>query len=76
MHKYFHKVDQPTKKYMLYRRKGGGLIAVAIGIVWAIEMAGYFNMIPYHEYFLPAVLVVGGLFEIFRAFQLQGQEFK
>ena len=69
--KYFHKIDKATKTYLVYKRKAMGVLLMFVGLLWAMEMAGWFNTLPFHGYFVPAVLVVAGLFEIVRAYSLE-----
>ena len=65
----FHKLDKSTRHYWVFRRKGEGILMIFIGALWAMQIAGWFSMMPYDEYFVPAVLFVAGLIEIIRAWQ-------
>jgi len=70
MSKFFHKLDKQSQQYLLYHRKANGVVLLVAGVLWAMEISGYFNAMPLHPYFMPGFLAVAGLFEIARAFRI------
>ena len=73
MSEFFHKLDKPTKQYFLYKRKGTAVVFLFVGALWAMEIAGLFNAMPYHAYFMPAFLFVAGVFELVRSYTLESK---
>ena len=56
----YHKLDKTTKEHMIYKRKAKAILAVFIGALWMMQIAGWFSAMPYNQYFVPAVIFVGG----------------
>jgi uncharacterized membrane protein len=58
---YVSSLPEKEQKYVVFYMFGGGLLSIAFGTLWIMEMLGYFDRIPGHQFFLPMILVVGGV---------------
>lgn len=56
-----------TKQDNLFYVKAMAVFTIVLGWVWGLEINGAFSFMPMHEFFMPGVLVVGGLLVLLKA---------
>ena len=71
---YFRKLERKTAGYVLYKRRANGVFLLFLGIIRGMGQAGYSRHVPSHEYFLPVVLAVAGVFELIRSLMLSPKD--